>query len=170
MRLGLALAMVIATISATATTAAARAEKTLAYPRDQAWSTSLRFLVVDERVKVTDKDETAGYVLFDLKDDGKTFRGSLELFQVDQDGRKAVRFVAQIEDRPSWLETKMLERLEQKLRVELGSPSPPPSPKPKDPEPPKDPPRDGDPPRKDPPPRHKDPDPIDDGPPVSPTP
>jgi hypothetical protein len=166
MRLGLALAIV----AATAGSAAARAEKTLAYPRDQAWSASVRFLVVDEHVKVTDKDETAGYVVFELKDDNKTFRGSLELFQIDQDGRKAVRFVAQIEDRPSWLETKMLERLEAKLRVELGSPEPAPSPKPKDPEPPKDPPKDGDAPKKDPPARHKDPDPIDDGPPISPTP
>ena len=52
------------------------------------------------------------------------------------DGRKVVRFVVKIEDRPSWLEVKMLERLERKLRVELGSPSPEPTPK--KPDPPKD--------------------------------
>jgi hypothetical protein len=41
--------------------AAARSEKTLAYARDQAWPTAVRFLRVDERLAVTDKDEAAGY-------------------------------------------------------------------------------------------------------------
>ena len=108
-------------------TAEARSEKTLAYPRDQAWAAAVRFLVVDEHVKVTDKDEGAGYVLFDLRDDGKSYRGSLELIVVERDGRKVVRFVVQIEDRPSWIEVRMLERLEHKLRSELGSPSPEPT-------------------------------------------
>src|SRR5580658_10105497 len=102
MRLGLALVIV----AAAASSAAARAEKTLAYPRDQAWSASVRFLVVDERVKVTDKDEAAGYMVFELKEEGKTFRGSLELIGMEVDGRKVVRFVAQIEDRPGWMEDK----------------------------------------------------------------
>src|SRR4051812_3719361 len=39
---------------------AARSEKTLAYPRDQVWPTAVRFLVVDERVKVLEKDADAG--------------------------------------------------------------------------------------------------------------
>ncbi len=106
--------------------------------------------------------------MFELKDDGKVFRGSLELIAFELDGRKVVRFVANIEDRPGWIETKMLERLERKLRVELGAPAPAQHPRePRDPEPPKD-----DAPKKDPPPprRPKDPDPIDDGPPISPTP
>jgi hypothetical protein len=166
MRLGLALAIV----AATATIAAARAERTRAYPRDQAWSASVRFLVVDERVKITDKDETAGYLVFELKEENKTFRASLELIEVELDGRKVVRFVVQIEDRPHWMEDKLLERLERKLRVELGSPAPAPTPKPKDPEPPKDGDAPKDTPRKDPPPKPADPDPIDDGPPVGPNP
>jgi hypothetical protein len=165
MRLGLALALV----AATATTAAARAEKTLGYPRDQAWSASVRFLVVDEHLKITDKDETAGYVVFELKDDGKVFRGSLELIALELDGRQVVRFVANIEDRPGWIETKLLDRLEQKLRVELGTPAPPQ--RPREPEPKPEPPKD-DPPKKDPPKKNepKDPDPIEGGPPISDTP
>jgi hypothetical protein len=139
-------------------TAEARSEKTLAYPRDQAWAAAVRFLVVDEHVKVTDKDEGAGYVLFDLHDDGKSYRGSLELIVFERDGRKVVRFVVQIEDRPSWLEIKMLERLEIKLRRELGSPSPEPT---KPAPPPKD---DKDKDKPAPPPKD------DDGPPISNTP
>ena len=170
LRLGLSpglatLAVAVAAIAALTVPASARSEKTLAYPRDQVWPTAVRFLVVDEHVKLTEKDAEAGYVLFDLRDDGKTFRGSLEVMTVVRDGRALVRFVLQIEDRPSWLEIAMLARLETKLRAELGSPSPPPSlPRPAP---------DPDPPRKDAPkpdgPRPDEPKPGD-GPPVSATP
>ncbi len=163
LRPGLAtLAVALAAIAGLTAPAWARSEKTLAYPKDQVWPTAVRFLVVDEHVKVTEKDAEAGYVLFDLRDDGKTFRGSLEVMTIVRDGRTLVRFVLRIEDRPSWLEIAMLARLETKLRAELGSPSPPPSPRP-----------DPDPPRKDAPkpdgPRPDEPKPGD-GPPVSATP
>jgi hypothetical protein len=133
--------------------ASARSEKTLAYPRDAVWSTTVRFLVVDERVKVTEKDADAGYVMFELRDDGKVFRGSLEVMTVVRDGRSQVRFVLQIEDRPDWVEVAMLGRLERKVRAELGSPAPAPK------APPKDEPKPADPPKSD-----------DGGPPISPTP
>ena len=121
------IAVAVAVIAGGAAPALARSEKTLAYLRDQVWPTAVRFLVVDEHAKVTEKDAEAGYVLFELRDDGKTFRGSLEVVTVVRDGRTVVRFVLQIEDRPSWLELAMLARLETKLRVELGSPSPAPT-------------------------------------------
>lgn len=118
----------------------ARSEKTLAYPRDAAWPAAVRFIRVDEHLKVTEKDAEAGYVIFELKDEGKTFRGSLEVIDATRDGRHVVRFVIAIDDRPSWVELAMLNRLEQKLKAELGSPAPAPSPKkdePKKEEPPK---------------------------------
>ncbi len=149
-----------------ASDALARSEKTLAYPRDQVWPTAVRFLVVDEHVKVIDKDPDAGYVTFELKDDGKVFRGSLEVVTVEREQRKAVKFVLQIEDRPDWLEIAMLSRLERKLRAELGAPAPARDKRPSDKDAPKDPPKD--PPSKDAP---KDPPrPDDGGPPISPTP
>jgi hypothetical protein len=89
----------------------------------------VRFLAVDERLKLVEKDAEAGYVLFELRDEGKLFRGSLEVIAIAVDGRPVVRFVLTIEDRPSWLEVAMLRRLERKLRLELGSPAPAPSPK-----------------------------------------
>lgn len=134
----------------------ARSEKTLAYPRDEVWPTSVRFLVVDERVKVIEKDPDAGYVLFELRDDGKTYRGSLEVMTIVRERRTSVRFVLQIEDRPDWLEVAMLTRLERKLRAELGAPAPPPTN-----DPPKAPPKDDAKPA---------PRPDDGGPPISPTP
>ena len=124
-------------------TAHARTEKTLAYPRAEAWATSVRFIRVDAHLKVTEKDADAGYVLFELHEDGKTFRGALELADVTADGRHAVRFVLSIEDRPSWLELEMMNKLVGKLRAELGEPEPPkedgdkPADKPKDDDKPK---------------------------------
>ena len=155
----LSLAIVVALISQ----AWARSEKTLAYPRDTVWPTTVRFLVVDESAKVIEKDADAGYVLFEIRDEGKLYRGSLEVLTIKVDGRSSVRFVISIPDRPSWMEIAMLQRLERKLRTELGSPNTAPPPK----TPPKDAPKD---PPKDPPkPAPKD-DPYEGGPPVSPTP
>jgi hypothetical protein len=129
-------------VASLATAAGARSEKTLAYMRESVWSTAVRFLVVDEKVKVTEKDGDAGYVLFELRDEGKSYRGSLEVMTVVKDKRTSVKFVLQIQDRPEWMEVAMLNRLERKLKSELGSPSPTPSPvtpapaEPKPPEPP----------------------------------
>src|SRR4051812_50088583 len=103
-------------VSALGTSVLARSEKTRAYTREQVWPTAVRFLVVDEHVKITEKDPDAGYVLFELRDEGKPYRGSLEVITVIRDGRTEVRFVMQIADRPSWLEIAMLTRLERKLR------------------------------------------------------
>lgn len=137
--------------------AEARSEKTLAYQREQAWPTAVRFLRVDAKLKVIEKDADAGYVLFEFIEDKKTFRGSLEVIEVVKDGRKLVRFVVTIEDRPSWVEIEMLTKLERKLRVELGTPAPTPTPK-------APPPRKEEP--KQPAPRPDD-KPRDDGPPIS---
>ena len=144
-------------IALTAGPVAARSEKTLSYPRDQVWPTAVRFLAVDEHVKVIEKDPDAGFVVFELRDEGKRYRGSLEVITVVRDKRTSVRFVLQIEDRPEWMEIAMLTRLERKLRGELGAPAPPPA-------------RDKDaPPAKDPAPKDP-PRPDEGGPPISPTP
>ncbi len=143
-------------LAVTASTAWARAEKTLAYQRDAAWPAAVRFIRVDEKLKIVEKDADAGYVLFELHEEGKTFRGSLEVMTVVVEGRTLVKFVMQIEDRPMWTEVAMLTRLERKLRVELGTPAPPPAKKK---------------PEKDEPPKEAGPaKPDENGPPVSPTP
>jgi len=147
------LCLVLATSSAHA-----RSEKTLAYPREPAWAAAVRFIRVNAGLKVIEKDAEAGYVIFEFKEEKKTFRGSLELVEVIKDGRKLVRFVMTIEDRPQWVEIELLTKLERKLRAELGAPAPPPTAKPKDKEAP--------PPK----PEDKPAPPKDEGPPVSDTP
>ncbi len=115
----------------------ARSEKTLAYPVTRVFPAAVRFLRVDERVRIVEKDGDAGYVLFELTEDGKTFPGALELVVVESAGRPAVRLVLRIEDRPSYVEAAMLERFERKLRAELGSEPPVVRPPPKPARPPK---------------------------------
>jgi len=157
----------VAMVAGSAGPASARSEKTLAYPRDQAWPAAVRFLAVDEHLKITEKDADAGYVMFELRDDGKTFRGSLEIVSLVRDGRRVIRFVLQIADRPSWLEIAMLGRLETKRRAARGAPSPAPDAPPRPPEPRPDPAK-PDAPAPDAP--RDEPRPGDRGPPVSPTP
>jgi hypothetical protein len=70
-------------------------------------------------VTLVEKDADAGYVLFELKDDGKVYPGALELVTLD-DGK--LRLVLRIEDRPDYMEIGMLDRLERKLTEELGPP------------------------------------------------
>ena len=150
MRSVLVLAVLLA-----ASPAFARSEKTLDYARDQAWPAAVRFIRVDENLKIIDKDSEAGYVLFELHEDKQTFRGSLEVIDAKDEGRPAVRVIVQIANRPAWKEVEMLEAFQRKLRDELGPPAPPPPPPPKATPPP---------PKKDAPP------PDDDGPPISDTP
>jgi hypothetical protein len=85
-------------------------------------------------VTIVERDQEAGYVIFELRDDGKTFGGSMELSRTtDADRRPATRAVIRIADRPGYMSSGMLERLGRKLREELGDPPPPP---PEDPAPP----------------------------------
>jgi hypothetical protein len=150
--------LVVLAVLVAASPAFARSERTLAYPRDQAWPAAVRFIRVDENLKITDKDADAGYVMFELREDNKTFRGSIEVIDAKDEGRPAVRVVITLDDRPAWREIEMLDAFTKKLRDELGEPPPPPPPPP----PPKK--EDPAPPKKDAPP------PDDDGPPISDTP
>lgn len=121
-RLWLAAALLVAVPAAPA---AAKSEKTVVYAVAKVFPTAVRFLRIDEGVKIVEKDADAGYVMFELKQDGKTFPGALELVEAENAGRPAVKLVLRIEDRPSYVEQAMLERLERKLRSELGSEPPP---------------------------------------------
>jgi hypothetical protein len=104
-------------------TAEARTERTTYFSYAQVWPTAIRFLRVDEGHEVVEKDEDAGYVLFEVVEENKRFRGALELVRVkDERGRPAVRMVVRIDDRPAYMELGLLDRLERKLRQEYGEP------------------------------------------------
>jgi hypothetical protein len=107
---------------------------TVAYPYERVWPAAVRFLRVDLKLKIIEKDADTGYVLFEFADDGKTFQGALQLSRTrDADRREATRLALKIAGRPSYVEDELLLKLERKLKDELGDPAPaPPAPLPPD--------------------------------------
>ncbi len=115
-------ALFVLAISSMAAPAWARSEKTEPFDAAQIFPTAVRFLRIDANVKIVEKDADAGYVLFDLTEDKHVFRGALELVKTEVDGREAVRLVLRIDDRPEYEEELILEKLDAKIRSELGHP------------------------------------------------
>jgi hypothetical protein len=120
----------------------ARSDRLVVYAPAKVFPAAVRFLRLDAGATIVEKDADAGYVMFELAQDGKTFPGALELVETESSGRPAVKLVLRIEDRPSYVETAMLERLERKLRADLGSEPPPVNPTPPPAEAPKPAPKD----------------------------
>ena len=105
--------------------AAAKATKVTRYTYEQVWPAAVRFLRVDEGYEIVEKDRDTGYVIFEISEEDKRFRGTLEVVRVREDGQPALRLAVQIEDRPAYMEQGIITRLEQKLREEQGSPPEP---------------------------------------------
>jgi hypothetical protein len=105
--------------------ALARSVARLRYPRAEVWSTAVRWLRVNGNLPIREKDEGAGYVLFDYLEGGKVYRASLELVApggaAGADG-EATDVVVSISDLPRRFEAQVLDRLAQKLRDERGPP------------------------------------------------
>ena len=111
-----------ALVITTGSIAEARSEKTVGWDAAKVYPAAVRFLRIDVGATVIEKDAEAGYVLFELREEGRTFRGALEIVKIDKDGREQVRLVLSIADRPEYVEVALLDRLEAKLRSEHGSP------------------------------------------------
>lgn len=90
------------------------------YTYDQTWTTAIRLVRVDLGLKIVEKDEKAGYILFEYVDKGMTSSASLELLQAGQGDR--IRVVCQIPKFPSYHESVVLDRLARKLKEEHGAP------------------------------------------------
>lgn len=120
-------------------TAEARKDHEYAYRFEQIWSAAVRMVRVDLRYPITDKDENIGYLLFEYRDHGRGYPGSIELVRVRDSRRDKVKVIIQIPSMPSYIEQMLLDRLGRKLREEFGEPPPPPE----RPEPPAEEPDDG---------------------------
>jgi hypothetical protein len=106
--------MTIVAVFLFASIASAKTQRELAYPYAEVWPAMLRFLRVDEKLNILEKDADAGYILFELQDGKKTFRGSAEVAKAGD----ATRVIITLKDRPSYMEEGLLERFEQKLKEE----------------------------------------------------
>lgn len=115
--------------------AQARSSTVVPYPIADVWPTAIRFLRVDRDYAIKEKDETAGYVIFDAVENKKSYRGTLELVAAtDREGRAGTQVVVTLDDLPRHFEVALLDKLASKLRDERGPP--PPAPPAKHPAPP----------------------------------
>lgn len=107
-----------------ASAAQARATSDVSYTLGEAYSTAVRFVHVDRRCKILERDAEAAFVTFECRDDEHVKRGSLELWKTTVRGRDAVRLQVALGDDPHYMELRFLELLERKLREERGTPPP----------------------------------------------
>ena len=93
-----------------------------AYGFERTWNAGLRLVRVDLNMKVTEKDESNGYMLFDYKspESHKAVPGSMEFIRSQDTG--AVRVVVQIPQMPGYHEQVLVDSLARKLRNEYGDP------------------------------------------------
>jgi hypothetical protein len=113
----------------------ARSALVVPYPVADVWPATVRFLRVDQSYAIKEKDEPAGYLLFELVEGKRSYRAALELVRTnDGDGRVATQIVCTMNDLPHRYETTLLDKLSAKVRDERG----PPPPAPRKPPPPKD--------------------------------
>src|SRR3954452_23672413 len=105
-----------------ASPASAKSAYDSAYGFDRTWNAGLRLVRVDLGLKVTEKDDVNGYLLFDYRspESGqKPVPGSMEFIK-GKDGQ--VRVVVQIAQMPGYHEQVLVDSLSRKLRNEYGDP------------------------------------------------
>ena len=106
------------------------------YPIADVWPAAIRFLRVDRGYPVREKDDEAGYILFDYTDGPKPCKASLEFIRTrDPEGRDATRVAVSIPELPRQYELMLMDKLMAKVRDDRGPPPPPPR-KPEPPAPP----------------------------------
>jgi hypothetical protein len=93
------------------------------YGFDRTWNAGMRLVRVDLGLKISEKDEGAGYLLFDYKSPesgNKPVPGSMEFVRSKDTG--AVRVIVQIPQMPGYHEQVLVDQLARKLRNEYGDP------------------------------------------------
>jgi hypothetical protein len=131
---------VAAAIVLTGQPAAARTSYDSAYGFDRTWNAAIRLVRVDMGLKLLEKDDTTGYLMFEYRapgTGGKASPGSME-FVRSREPDAPVRVVVQLPQMPSFHEQVLLDSLVKKMHTEYGEP--PMRPKP---QPPAQPPPDG---------------------------
>ncbi len=102
------------------------------YSYDQTWNAALRLVRVDMGLKVTEKDDGSGYILFDYKSaegGSKTSVGSMELVR-PKESAGSTHVVVSLPSMPRYHEQVMLDSLSRKLKDEFGEPMKHPKPPP----------------------------------------
>ncbi len=103
-------------------TAFARIDREMTYRASMVWNSAVRFVRVDQRYEVVERDKEAGYLLFKFEDNGRKYHASLELIPIEKNNKRLLKLSLRIEGMPRYIEMMLLDRFEKKLREEYGSP------------------------------------------------
>ena len=114
---------VAAAIVMTGPEASARSAYESTYGYDRTWNATLRLVRVDLGFKITEKDETTGYIMFDYKSPEAhgASPGSIEFIH-SKDPQAPVRVVVQLAQMPRYHEQVLVDSLAKKLHTEYGDP------------------------------------------------
>jgi hypothetical protein len=96
------------------------------YGYDRTWNASLRLVRVDLALKVTEKDDRNGYILFEYRSaesGSKVTSGSMEIVR-PKDDEAPVKVMVQLPQMPRYHEQVILDQLARKMREEYGDPPP----------------------------------------------
>src|SRR6476646_9309052 len=113
--LGCAATLVVACSLLLELTADAKSSYDSSYGFDRTWNAGMRLVRVDLGLKVTEKDDNVGYLLFDYKSPesgNKPVPGSMEFIRNKDTG--AVRVVVQIPQMPGYHEQVVVDQLSRK--------------------------------------------------------
>ena len=81
--------------------AQARSVGTVPYPIADVWPSTVRFLRIDRDCTLREKDDAAGYILFDYPEKQKVHKGSVELIRTfDNEGREVTKVIFSLPDLP----------------------------------------------------------------------
>jgi len=119
-------AVLIVVALALPATSHAKKSEDFRHSYEQVWGAAIRLIRVDQGFPIKDRDEGVGYFLFDYRDDGRAYPGSVELLRIQDKGAGSIRVVIQIPAMPSYIERMLLDKLQRKLVDEYGEPAPPP--------------------------------------------
>jgi len=118
--------------------AAAESSYESPYGFDRTWNAALRMVRVDLGLKITEKDDQSGYLMFEYhsSESGKKgSNGSME-FVRPREPDAPVRVVIQLPQMPRYHEQVMLDSLVRKMHTEYGDPPRPKAKAPPSPPPP----------------------------------
>ena len=118
--------LVTGAIAITAGLADAKSTLESPYGYDRTWNAALRLVRVDNGWRITEKDDSNGYLLFDYAspESGgkkKTTPGTLEVVR-GRDSDSPVSVLVQLPEMPHYHEQVMLDALASKMRREYGDP------------------------------------------------
>jgi len=105
--------------------AGAKVSQDSTYGFDRTWNAAIRLVRVDLGLKVVEKDESTGYLLFEYRSSeagNKSSPGAIEVVR-GKDG-DPVKVVVQLSQMPQYHEQVLLDSLTRKLRAEYGDPPP----------------------------------------------